>query len=100
MTPIQSICPECLAKIAIGIDQVLDVGRDDGLNSLHTWCKHNNVAISLQVLPGGIGGHWIMQPAASESEAKQRVEIALAQAEAERIVTEYLMNKAPPGGTA
>lgn len=100
MTPIQSLCPACLAKIAAGIDKMHADGLADGLTSLHTWCSHNRVAIAIEVTPGGIGGHWILQPAESENEARQRVEQFLAESEQLRIINQFVMQHAQPAGNA
>lgn len=100
MTPIQSVCPACLAKVAAGIEQLHAEGKDDGQNSLHTWCQHNGVAITIEVKPGGIGGHWIIQPASSENEARERIEQALAEAEELRLVRHIVMQYAKPAGNA
>lgn len=96
MIPIQSICGHCLAHVTAALESM----QDQGETTLHGYCEHNQVAISLAIGPGGIAGHWILTPAASAADAKAMVEATLADAEFIARLNGALLDTIKPGGPA
>lgn len=70
MTPIQSICPDCLTEFADALERV----PEDKQALLNVYCVHRGVALSAHVLPGLKIADWGMFPADCEADAQQRVQ--------------------------
>lgn len=66
MIPINTPCPECMARMTAGVEVLPDDGER---KNLFFWCPHNRVSAAVEVLPGKLLGHWTLQPARSEEEA-------------------------------
>lgn len=77
MIPIQSICPDCHARLNAALDQLQDKGK----TMLHAFCTHNKVTLSLTVLPGGVADHWMLTPAETAEEAKANAEETMGDAQ-------------------
>ena len=74
MIPINTPCPECMARLTAGVDALPDDGER---KNLFFWCPHNRVSAAVEVLPGKLVGHWILQPAASEKAARAAFQNAI-----------------------
>lgn len=95
MIPIQSICGHCLSHVTAALESM----QDKGETTLHGYCEHNQVALSLVIGPGGIARQWVLSPAASADEAKAMVEATLADAEfIARLNSAVLGTIKPSGG--
>jgi len=69
MTPIRSICPDCLTAFADAIEQLPDNRRF----ILNSYCDHHQVALSAVIEPGLVVSDWGMFPAATKEEAQRKV---------------------------
>lgn len=74
MIPLNAPCPECLARMAAGIDAMPETGER---TNLYFWCALNRVSAAVEVLPGRLVGHWLLQPALTEAAALAGAQAAL-----------------------
>lgn len=74
MIPMNTPCPECMARMTAGIEALADDGER---KNLAFWCPHNRVHAAVEVLPGHLIGHWILQPAESEEIARAALQGAI-----------------------
>lgn len=73
MIPINTPCPACMGRMSTGIESIPEGER----TNLFFWCSHNRVSAAVEVLPGRLVGHWILQPAKTESDARAAVQSAV-----------------------
>ncbi len=96
MIPIQSICGHCLAHVTAALESM----QDKGETTLHGYCEHNQVAISLVIGAGGIARQWMLTPAASADDAKAMVEATMADAEFIARLNSAALGTIKPSGAA
>lgn len=76
MIPINTICDKCMGDLATRVEAMPDDGTP---RNMLFWCGHNRVGGAVEVLPGKLLGHWILQPAASADAARAMFQIAAAE---------------------
>lgn len=74
MIPMNTPCPECLSRLTAGIDAMPETSER---TNLFFWCPHSRVCAAVEVLPGRLIGHWVLQPAQTEAAALAGAQAAI-----------------------